>query len=75
MQRSIWTKDSTLVVPRTVNGAPANRIASALQDRTFFWTIEFVVSAKHKPSDDEVALEEFVPELGARPESIVDATA
>lgn len=69
-RREIWTRTTTTQTPDPELGRAENRIATALAERSFFWTIEFVVSAKHKPSDDKIVLDEFVRELSARPEIV-----
>ena len=67
-RREIWNTVESPGGKSDAGSAPGNCIANAIQARSFFWTIEFVVSAKHKPAEDKVMLDNFVRELGARPE-------
>lgn len=67
-RRTIWNPADSSGEERKAGPAPANRIAAALRSRAFFWTIEFVVSARHEPAQERIVLDKFVCELGARPE-------
>lgn len=67
-RRSMWPQGSETSTDSQSTNVIHNKVADAIRTRSFFWTIEFVVSAKHRPSDDEIILDDFVNELGSRRE-------